>query len=59
MKIRILNITKEQRIFLNGIFKQMIEEQQTDYGYEDDLLHHTGWHIAHIVYTFAFSIPPS
>jgi AraC-like DNA-binding protein len=34
----ILNITDQQREFLNTIFRKMIEEQQTDYTYKDDLI---------------------
>ena len=34
----ILNIRPEQREFLNGIFRKMIEEQKTDYSYKDDLI---------------------
>jgi AraC family transcriptional regulator, transcriptional activator of pobA len=34
----ILNITENQREFLNTIFRKMIEEQQTDYAYKDDLI---------------------
>lgn len=34
----ILNITEAQRTFLNGIFQKMIEEQQTDYPFRDDLI---------------------
>ena len=34
----ILNITDNQRAFLNGIFRKMIDEQQTDYAYKDDLM---------------------
>ena len=34
----ILNITNNQREFLNGIFRKMIDEQQTDYAYKDDLM---------------------
>jgi AraC-like DNA-binding protein len=34
----ILNITENQRDFLNTIFRKMIEEQQTDYAYKDDLI---------------------
>ena len=34
----ILNITDNQREFLNGIFRKMIDEQQTDYAYKDDLM---------------------
>ena len=34
----ILKITEEQRLFLNTLFQKMIEEQQTDYVYKDDLI---------------------
>jgi AraC-like DNA-binding protein len=34
----ILNITENQRGFLNTIFRKMMEEQQTDYAYKDDLI---------------------
>lgn len=34
----ILKITEQQREFLNTIFRKMIEEQQTDYAYKDDLI---------------------
>lgn len=34
----VLTITEQQRLFLNGIFEKMIEEQQTDYTYKDDLI---------------------
>ncbi|MVT12131.1 helix-turn-helix domain-containing protein [Chitinophaga tropicalis] len=34
----LLKITEPQRLFLNGIFRKMMEEQQTDYQYKDDLI---------------------
>jgi AraC-like DNA-binding protein len=34
----ILDISPEQREFLNSIFKKMIDEQQTDYSFKDDLI---------------------
>ncbi len=34
----ILKITEKQREFLNTIFQKMIDEQQTDYNYKDDLI---------------------
>lgn len=34
----ILTINEEQREFLNSIFRKMIEEQNTDYQYKDDLV---------------------
>src|SRR3954451_15487331 len=35
----VLKITEQQREFLNTIFVKMIEEQQTEYAYKDDLIH--------------------
>ncbi|RSK39051.1 helix-turn-helix domain-containing protein [Mangrovimonas spongiae] len=34
----VLKITEEQRLFLNGIFEKMMQEQQTDYSFKDDLI---------------------
>lgn len=34
----ILKITEAQRLFLNGIFEKMIEEQKSDYTFKDDLI---------------------
>jgi AraC family transcriptional activator of pobA len=34
----ILKITDKQRDFLNALFQKMIDEQQTDYSFKDDLL---------------------
>ncbi|HEX6430688.1 MAG TPA: helix-turn-helix domain-containing protein [Niastella sp.] len=34
----ILNITEEQREYLNTIFRKMIDEQDSDYTYKDDLI---------------------
>jgi len=34
----ILKITAQQREFLSTLFRKMIEEQQTDYAYKDDLI---------------------
>ena len=34
----ILTITEEQRLFLNGLFEKMIEEQTSDYAFKDDLI---------------------
>lgn len=34
----ILEIGEEQRVFLNGLFHKMIEEQQSDYVHKDDLI---------------------
>lgn len=34
----VLMITNEQREFVSSLFRRMIEEQQTDYAYKDDLI---------------------
>lgn len=34
----VLTITEEQRLFLNGLFQKMIEEQSSDYKYKDELI---------------------
>ncbi|WP_234571139.1 helix-turn-helix domain-containing protein [Rhodohalobacter sp. 614A] len=34
----ILNVTQEQREYLNSIFEKMMEEQESDYNYKDDLI---------------------
>lgn len=34
----VLKINEQQRIFLNTLFQKMIEEQQSDYTYKDDLI---------------------
>jgi len=34
----ILTITEQQRLFLNSLFKKMIEEQDSEYAYKDDLI---------------------
>lgn len=34
----ILEISESQRLFLNGIFDKMIEEQQSEYQFKDDLI---------------------
>lgn len=34
----ILKITEQQRDFLNSLFQKMIEEQNSDYAYKDDLM---------------------
>tara|TARA_B100000780_G_scaffold278714_1_gene253296 strand:- start:1454 stop:2347 length:894 start_codon:yes stop_codon:yes gene_type:complete len=34
----ILKITTEQRDFLNSLFRKMIEEQETDYSFKDELI---------------------
>ena len=34
----VLNISEEQRLFLNTLFQKMIEEQKSDYLYKDELI---------------------
>ena len=34
----ILKINEEQRLFLNGLFEKMMEEQTSDYAFKDDLI---------------------
>lgn len=34
----VLNITEDQRVFLNTLFEKMIDEQKSDYSYKDDLI---------------------
>lgn len=34
----VLTISEEQRLFLNSLFKKMIEEQSSDYEYKDELI---------------------
>ncbi len=51
----ILNITNEQRAFLNGIFQKMIEEQQADYSFKDDLIRN----YIHLIIHEALKMQPS
>jgi AraC family transcriptional activator of pobA len=51
----ILNINEDQRLFLNGIFQKMIEEQQTAYAYKDDLIRN----YIHLVIHEALKLQPS
>jgi AraC-like DNA-binding protein len=51
----VLTITVEQRAFLNGIFKKMIEEQQTDYSFKDDLIRN----YIHLIIHEALKMQPS
>ena len=51
----ILTITEQQRLFLNGIFKKMIEEQQTDYSFKDDLIRN----YIHLILHEAMKLQPS
>lgn len=51
----ILNIGQAQREFLNTIFQKMIEEQQTDYLYKDDLMRN----YIHLIIHEALKLQPS
>ena len=51
----VLNITEKQREFLNGIFEKMIEEQQSDYTYKDDLIRN----YIHLIIHEALKLQPS
>ena len=51
----ILSITEQQREFLNTIFRKMIEEQQTDYTFKDDLIRN----YIHLIIHEALKLEPS
>ena len=51
----ILKITEQQREFLNTIFQKMIEEQQADYAYKDDLIRN----YIHLIIHEALKLQPS
>ena len=51
----VLKITEEQREFLNTIFRKMIEEQQTDYTFKDDLIRN----YIHLIIHEALKLQPS
>jgi AraC family transcriptional regulator, transcriptional activator of pobA len=51
----VLNISEQQRDFLNTIFRKMIEEQQTDYAYKDDLIRN----YIHLIIHEAMKLQPS
>lgn len=51
----VLKITEQQRAFLNTIFQKMIEEQQTDYAYKDDLIRN----YIHLIIHEALKLQPS
>lgn len=51
----ILTINSEQRAFLNGIFQKMMEEQQGDYSYKDDLIRN----YIHLIIHEALKMEPS
>lgn len=51
----ILNISDNQRELLNGIFRKMIEEQQSDYAFKDDLIRN----YLHLIIHEAMKMQPS
>ncbi len=51
----ILNITQQQREFLNSIFQKMMEEQQADYAFKDDLIRN----YIHLIIHEALKMQPS
>ncbi|GGF24873.1 helix-turn-helix domain-containing protein [Echinicola rosea] len=51
----ILLINEQQREFLNGIFKKMIEEQQSDYPFKDELIRN----YIHLILHEAMKLQPS
>nr|WKN34016.1 helix-turn-helix domain-containing protein [Tunicatimonas sp. TK19036] len=51
----ILHITDQQREFLNGIFQKMMEEQQSDYSFKDDLIRN----YIHLIIHEALKMEPS
>lgn len=51
----VLEISAVQREFLNTIFRKMIEEQQTDYTYKDDLMRN----YIHLIIHEALKLQPS
>lgn len=51
----IMNITNEQRDFLNVIFRKMMEEQETNYSFKDDLIRN----YIHLIVHEALKMEPS
>ncbi|MBI1227169.1 MAG: helix-turn-helix domain-containing protein [Bacteroidetes bacterium] len=51
----VLNISVQQREFLNGIFQKMIEEQQSDYSFKGDLIRN----YIHLIIHEALKMQPS
>lgn len=51
----VLNISEEQRLYLNTIFLKMMEEQQSDYLYRDDLIRN----YIHLIIHEALKMQPS
>jgi len=51
----VLNITETQRLFLNSIFQKMIDEQQTEYAFKDELIRN----YIHLIVHEALKLEPS
>ncbi len=51
----ILRITEEQRQYLNTIFEKMIQEQESDYAFKDDLVRN----YIHLIFHEALKMKPS
>ncbi|MCB0535193.1 MAG: AraC family transcriptional regulator [Lewinellaceae bacterium] len=51
----VLAINEQQREFLNSIFRKMLEEQETDYSYKDDLIRN----YIHLIIHEALKMEPS
>lgn len=51
----ILRISQDQRIYLNSIFEKMIEEQESDYAFKDDLIRN----YIHLIFHEALKMKPS
>lgn len=51
----ILEISESQRSFLNGLFQKMIEEQESEYQYKDDLIRN----YIHLILHEALKLQPS
>lgn len=51
----VLSISEEQREFLNGIFRKMIEEQETDYAHKDEVIRN----YIHLIIHEAMKMEPS
>lgn len=51
----VLKISEDQRLFLNAIFDKMMQEQQTDYSFKDDLIRN----YIHLILHEALKMQPS
>ncbi|MDF2157237.1 helix-turn-helix domain-containing protein [Algoriphagus sp. CAU 1675] len=51
----ILRITEDKRLYLNSIFEKMIEEQESDYAFKDDLIRN----YIHLIFHEALKMKPS